>query len=203
MTQAFNLAQLANNLNTSGQLDATDGLTGLVTNANLASSGTASSSTYLRGDRTWATLPASGKLLQVVQGVFTGSVSTSSTSFVDVTGFQATITPSSTSSKVLLMVTTSILHETSAYSQGEIRVLRNGSDPASIPSGRAWTSDCYLGSATVADVATTYLDSPASTSALTYKLQFRTRHGNSVNIGRDWNAELYGVHSITLMEIGA
>ncbi len=56
MTQAFNLAQLANNLNTSGQLDATDGLTGLIANANLASSGSASSSTYLRGDRTWASV---------------------------------------------------------------------------------------------------------------------------------------------------
>ena len=54
MTQAFNLSQLANNLNTSGQLDATDGLNGLVANDNLASSGTASSSTFLRGDRTWA-----------------------------------------------------------------------------------------------------------------------------------------------------
>lgn len=54
MTQAFNLAQLANNLNTSGQLDATDGLTGLAANSNLASSGTANSSTFLRGDRVWA-----------------------------------------------------------------------------------------------------------------------------------------------------
>lgn len=34
MTQAFNLSQLANNLNTSGQLDATDGLTGSVPVAN-------------------------------------------------------------------------------------------------------------------------------------------------------------------------
>ncbi len=58
MTQAFNLSQLANNVNTSGQLDATDGLNGLVDNSNLASSGTASSSTYLRGDRTWASIPA-------------------------------------------------------------------------------------------------------------------------------------------------
>lgn len=55
MTAAFNLSQLANNLNTSGQLDATDGLSGLIANTNLASSGTASSSTFLRGDRTWAT----------------------------------------------------------------------------------------------------------------------------------------------------
>ena len=35
MTQAFNLSQLANNLNTSGQLDATDGLTGVVPTGNL------------------------------------------------------------------------------------------------------------------------------------------------------------------------
>ena len=80
MTQAFNLSQLANNLNTSGQLDATDGLTGAVPVANggtgatvastartnlglgtlatLSPSGTASSSTYLRGDNTWATVTA-------------------------------------------------------------------------------------------------------------------------------------------------
>lgn len=63
MTAAFNLAQLANNLNTSGQLDATDGLTGLVANANLASSGTPNSTTFLRGDRTWAAL--SQKVLQI------------------------------------------------------------------------------------------------------------------------------------------
>lgn len=42
MTQAFNLAQLANNLNTAGQLDATDGLAGLVP---IANGGTGSSST--------------------------------------------------------------------------------------------------------------------------------------------------------------
>jgi hypothetical protein len=34
MTQAFNLSQLANNLNTSGQLDATDGLSGTLPVAN-------------------------------------------------------------------------------------------------------------------------------------------------------------------------
>lgn len=78
MTQAFNLSQLANNLNTAGQLDATDGLTGAVPVANggtgatvastartnlglgtlatLSPSGTANSTTYLRGDNTWATV---------------------------------------------------------------------------------------------------------------------------------------------------
>lgn len=54
MTAAFNLSQLANNLNGSGQLDGTDGLTGLINNSNLASSGTPSSTTFLRGDRVWS-----------------------------------------------------------------------------------------------------------------------------------------------------
>jgi hypothetical protein len=44
MTQAFNLAQLANNLNTSGQLDATDGLTGALPIANGGTGQTSASS---------------------------------------------------------------------------------------------------------------------------------------------------------------
>jgi hypothetical protein len=57
MTQAFNLSQLANNINTSGQLDATDGLTGIVPTANLGT-GTANASTFLRGDQTYASVTA-------------------------------------------------------------------------------------------------------------------------------------------------
>ena len=78
MTQAFNLAQLANNLNTSGQLDASDGLYGVLPLANggvgastqsgarsnlglgslatVTPSGTGSSSNFLRGDNTWASV---------------------------------------------------------------------------------------------------------------------------------------------------
>lgn len=82
MTQAFNLAQLANNLNTSGQLDATDGLSGLVANANLASSGSASSSTYLRGDRTWAVLAQEVLNVTYYQQASLSN-STTSTTFVD------------------------------------------------------------------------------------------------------------------------
>lgn len=84
MTQAFNLAQLANNLNTSGQLDATDGLSGLIANANLASSGTASSTTFLAGDRTWQTI--SQKILN-----FTRFEYTAITQFASVTGTETNI----------------------------------------------------------------------------------------------------------------
>ena len=61
MTQAFNLSQFANKLNSSGQADATTSLTGLVPTANLGT-GTANSSSFLAGDQTYKaiTTPRSG-----------------------------------------------------------------------------------------------------------------------------------------------
>lgn len=53
MTSAFNLSQLANKVNTSGQLDATTGLDGIVPVANLGT-GTPTSAKFLRGDGSWA-----------------------------------------------------------------------------------------------------------------------------------------------------
>lgn len=58
MTQAFNLAQLANNLNTSGQLDATDGLTGVIPIAN-GGTGTSSTTFCNLSTNTAGTLPIS------------------------------------------------------------------------------------------------------------------------------------------------
>lgn len=105
MTQAFNLAQLANNLNTSGQVDATDGLSGLVANANLASSGSASSSTFLRGDRTWA--PVVQRVLQVANWSYSSVYIQSQGSEVDLPSplgdGSANLTPSSTSSRIYIV----------------------------------------------------------------------------------------------------
>jgi hypothetical protein len=72
MTQAFNLSQFANKVNSSGQADATSALTGLVPTANLGT-GTASATTYLAGDQTYKSFPS----------VFNGATVTSSA--VDIT----------------------------------------------------------------------------------------------------------------------
>ena len=146
-----------------------------------------------------ADLP-SGSVLQVLQYRFTSTFSTLSTAFVDVTGFEVTITPSSSSNKVLVQVSLESYH--SATQQDEYRILRNGSDPASISGGRLWFSTGYYGSGTSAPGSTVFLDSPGSTSALTYKLQARTRHGSTTYIGYDWNSDSpSGCHTLTLMEI--
>jgi len=72
MTQAFNLSQFANKVNSSGQADATSALTGLVPTANLGT-GTANATTYLAGDQTYKSFPS----------VFNGATVTSSA--VDIT----------------------------------------------------------------------------------------------------------------------
>ena len=69
--------------------------------ADLSATGTASSSTFLRGDNTWAAA-GGGKLIQVVQGTTATEVSSTTTSMAD-TGLTASITPE-TNSKVLILV---------------------------------------------------------------------------------------------------
>ena len=214
MTAAFNLAQLANNLNTSGQLDATDGLVGLVTNANLASSGTAGSSTYLRGDRTWSSLPALGKILQVVAVNKLNTFSLTTQTWTDITGFSATITPSSASSKILILGSVAIGASTDfAY----VRLLRGATviDVGNAASSRVQVT-AALGSYPNSNpeyqlnqVPVTFVDSPATTSAVTYKFQMRTGAGtqivyiNRTHADRDTvNYEWRTPSNIILAEIG-
>jgi len=122
MTQAFNLAQLANNLNTSGQLDATDGLSGLVATANLAT-GSASSSTYLRGDQTWATIS------QVVKKIYTYSYSTRnspSNAVQNVFSWTTSFTPiDKTNNSFLVISAVPIQSQTQDYSGFGLRFEQN------------------------------------------------------------------------------
>lgn len=183
MTKARDLARLSPNSS------------GLLPNANIE----AVAASKLTGTVPDANAP-SGSVLQVLQYRFASTFSTSSTSFVDVTGFEVTITPSSSANKILVQVHLDAFHP--SVLQDEYRVLRNGSDPASISGGRLWFSTGYYGSGTTASGSTAFLDSPASTSALTYKLQARSRHGTSTVIGQDWNGDTpAGCHTLTLMEI--
>lgn len=76
MTQAFNLALFANNLNTSGQANATTSITGIVPTANLGT-GTANGSTFLAGDQTYKTIAS--------RNGFTNAVFSSSTNNITLT----------------------------------------------------------------------------------------------------------------------
>ena len=82
-------------------LNATNLGSGTVPTARLGS-GTASSSTVLYGDQTYKAEPGGGKILQIITNFSSSEYYTSATSFQDNTDFNATITPTSSSSQILI-----------------------------------------------------------------------------------------------------
>ncbi len=135
-----------------------------------------------------------GKVLQVVNGVLASESGTTSTSMVD-TNLTATITPSATSSKVLVMVGMNFGMIGSTGGVGS-RLMR-GSTSIRSASEKSDGHGSGESSSHEAWIAFDYLDSPNTTSATTYKMQFKT-NGQVVYTSIDNN-----VSTITLMEIGA
>jgi hypothetical protein len=150
-----------------------------------------------------------GKVLQVVSTTKTDTFSTSSTSFVDITGFSAAITPASTANKVLVMVS---LHSgnTSGSAKSGFLLKRDSTSIClgDAASSRTSASGWYASSdnSDIKSVTISYLDSPSSTSALTYKVQANSASANGHTINRsNWDADSASyprlASTITLMEI--
>jgi hypothetical protein len=91
------------------------------------------------------------------------------TTYVDITSATVTITPQATSNKILIVSTNSFLASVAAATAG-LRILRGAT--SIFASAQALMSADTGGSFT-----TIYLDSPATTSATTYKIQFRRDSG--------------------------
>jgi uncharacterized protein (DUF2141 family) len=136
----------------------------------------------------------SGSVIQVVSATSQTTNGTTSTSRID-SGFSVSITPTSTSSKILVLFNTY-----GAYVGGGALtafLYRNGSN--TIPSDRAWFE--VEGSGYAPSAGSHYLDSPSSTSSVTYKIYYRSTNGSSVYILN--NGPDYGIMSFTVMEIAA
>ena len=151
-------------------------------------------------DFTWATAGGGGKVLQVVQGETSTKTTVASSTYTD-SALTATITPSSASSKVLVLVSQNLfLSRLAAESYGFTQLLRGSTsiydnDFIYLAFNAAVTS-IYR----AANYPITYLDSPATTSATTYKTQIKVENtGNSAQI----IAQDRGPSTIILMEIGA
>jgi hypothetical protein len=164
------------------------------------------------GVPTWAT-PAGGggKVLQVVSSAITTETTIASTTFTD-TGITATITPTSSTSKILVMIMAQSSISTSNTNDvpaAGVKLQRGGSDIMTIGSDKnsyqrlRLTSIGVIGEmANVAPVI--YLDSPATTSATTYKLQSAVATtSSSCQIRFNWYTGQTTTSTITLMEIGA
>jgi hypothetical protein len=155
----------------------------------------------------WAT-PTSGKVLQVVNTLKDDTFTTTSNSLVDVTGLTATITPTSATSKILVMATVSGASTDVANAGVTGYVIVRGSTQIAVNTGLSYDytgqlSIRSLGPSTAVTLnhATNFLDSPATTSATTYKIQASTLA--TLYINRDGDNTAGSVSSITLMEIAA
>lgn len=149
-----------------------------------------------------------GKILQVVSVSKTDAFSGTSTTPADITGLSASITPSSTSSKIMIQVHVSVGRATG--SRMYFIIDRGGTD---IGIGDAAGSRQRVsfavgddGSQGMDTTGMNYVDSPNTTSATTYKIQYQIDSGTLfVNrTSTDTDAASYGraISTITLIEIG-
>jgi hypothetical protein len=153
-------------------------------------------------DFVWGTAP-SGKLLQVVSASTTTSTTISTTSMAD-SGITATITPTSATSKILVIFSASVRSTRSANETKSQAQLLRGATKIIDMNTESFFGAQFSG-ATSADIigqmTNHYLDSPATTSATTYKVQGSVNStGGSQAINFQYNSSQ---STITLMEIGA
>ena len=152
-----------------------------------------------------------GKVLQVVQGTTSTATNVSSTTFTDTT-LSASITPSAATSKVLVMVSQFCNWGADDNEHGmALKLLRDSTDiyqPAGTDGeiGRllfinAYTTTTPKGTSGNTIASFNYLDSPSTTSSITYKTQQRAQDTTASGTS---NTQLgSGTSTILLLEIGA
>jgi len=167
---------------------------------------------YRTSGAAWATLgPTTSGVVQVKSTTKTDTFTMSSTTFADVTGLSVSITPTSASNKVLVIV--NVNGQGTASTAGMyLRLLRGAT---SIAAGDAAGTRITVASMIGAGVflgntissTITFLDSPATTSATTYKIQIASQTGaNTMYINRAENdtddpARARAASTITVMEV--
>jgi hypothetical protein len=135
------------------------------------------------------------RILQVVTGSSTTAVTNNTTTFAD-TGLSASITPQSTSSKILVYVSHGAFTGTATVQ--EVRTVRGSTTVDTF--GHVLLSDA---NAIIGYANFISFDTPASTSALTYKTQFRRAAGSGSNIFNYVDVGGTQRSTIVLMEVSA
>ena len=159
-----------------------------------------------------------GKILQVVQTFKTDAFSRSSTSFGDITGMSVSITPSSSSNKILIACHLSVGTNGNGYvgfrllrdstNIGHSTALDGNSSSNTRDSAFAFGDESSQAQNKLNTVSYSFLDTPSSTSSLTYKLTVRTWSSTTFRLNRPQfvgNAAytMAGTSSITAMEVSA
>ena len=149
-----------------------------------------------------------GNILQVVSTTKTNSTSTSTSgSFQDVSGMSVSITPSSTSSKILILISLGSVSSLDGIAVA-FKLLRGSTavgNTADTGTYAGFTS-LYAGGGNGDEYKLSgshnFLDSPSTTSSTTYKLQWRNTSGTTY-LNRYYGGNYEGASSITALEVAA
>ena len=174
----------------------------------LNATGTASSSTYLRGDNSWAALSGLGKVTQVK---FVSKLDTFSSSTVnaDITGLSIDITPTSATHKMLVMANVTV---SGGNTGSGLNLIGTTNGTLLVPSSPGSRSPSSAGetyntrSDTTMQMPIICLDTPGNTTQQTYKVQLDIGYGGSIWVNRsqgdsDDAGKIRGCSTLTVMEI--
>ena len=141
-----------------------------------------------------------GKILQVKQTFKNDTASTNSGSFAQISGLTVSITPSSSSNKILF---SGCLYLAGSGSESNYR-LKRGSTTIGQSSTMADDADgsfAHGGGSRYAGHSFAFLDSPSSTSSTTYSIEWRV-HSGTTYLNRTWDSGwFHGASSVTAMEV--
>jgi hypothetical protein len=172
------------------------------TNTRLAIGSTGNVLTVAGGVPTWAAPAGGGKVLQVISNSTTTYSGSASATFAD-TGLTATITPTSATSKILVIVNQNGCGKTPSNNNTALMLqLVRGATTLSISNSVAYTATTLTTAGE--SVGAPWLDDPATTSATTYKTQYASYNSeSSVFVQDDSRGGGVNRSTIILMEIGA
>ena len=189
-------------------VDAADGMANVLTTTGdiiYSSSGTTAARlgigssaqvlTVASGLPSWATPASGGKLLQMQSFSTTGQLTTSSATYAD-TGLTITITPSSATSKVFIQGSFNYRKSNgSSGNRANIRIMR-GATQVYEDTDQLWTDSAIYNNS---NYCLSYLDSPSTTSATTYKVQMANANATA-NVLFNYSALTVNIYA---SEIGA
>lgn len=176
-----------------------DGTGNLLLNGDYALSATDRTITLIYDGTNWRELARSvitttGRIVQAVQGTHSTQATNDTSTYAD-TGLTATITPTKSTNKIRVTVTVGGCAKDTGNTELQLRLRRDSTTIAQMGSNIGNTASAatiWVGSQCI-----TYLDSPASTSALVYKVQF----ASSANVARAYVQGNSALSVILLEEI--
>jgi hypothetical protein len=140
-----------------------------------------------------------GSVIQTVYGTYSGYLSGFSSAAWTSTNVTATITPTSTTSKILILVTLAgYMKNSGTNGVGSFRIVRNSTSVFTWEDLAGYTGNTNVASG---ELSSTYLDSPATTSATSYTVQWYANNAtlqlnnyNGVNGGSTSTITLQEIH---------